>query len=80
MQAKYITSDCYRDYYCCPNCDEELMVYIGGGEADCTECEMEWIIVPDYSFEEGRWRNCTTISPRDLCKTPVGSNPTGEPV
>lgn len=68
MNAQYITHGLYHDWYCCPSCDEEMAVLVGEDQAECPnpECGKRWKIDFDYSFEDGNWRNCSTISEKVL--------------
>lgn len=47
--------------YDCPHCGTEFEIEDGVEEAKCECCKSLIAISPDFSFEEGRWRDCTTV-------------------
>ncbi len=59
--ARYITNGTYVDYWFCPDCDGEVPILPGQDIADCPDCNTKWQICFDYSFDEGHWRNCSTM-------------------
>lgn len=48
----------------CPHCDEDLAIPADQDVIYCPYCDKTWSINYDYSFEEGRWRDCTTMTER----------------
>jgi transposase-like protein len=47
--------------YDCPHCSDTLEYAVGQKVAKCANCGSYFEWQPDYSFEEGSWRDCSSI-------------------
>lgn len=62
MRFQFVTHDGYHEVRLCPHCDSEIKLLSGQDVVTCEECNKTWSISFDYSFDGGRWRDCTNVS------------------
>lgn len=47
--------------YDCPKCEYPIPVENDADEVQCPDCRLIWAVDSDYSFEEGQWRDKTSL-------------------
>lgn len=47
--------------YTCPECEETIDCRYDAEVCECESCATRFKIDHDYSFEDGAWRNCSTL-------------------
>lgn len=52
------------NYYNCPNCEQEIEVLATDKEVECSRCDKVFIVDHDAEFENGVWKDLTSLYPK----------------